>query len=244
MLFLDTTIFRIDFEAITCKDYYLVPGCPETFIPAGRSLTIFGQLQRNKRWRCVVNNDYHLEIEKSDVIRLQNDRQSTGQSYPLLGSIPSSIIAELNEGISLNVDHVNDEATSEAEESSTDTDTEDYIEAKHANSFLCKCGRHLPPGRNSLSKVNSQCSFCQYCAIPTISSSVQTITAGNYPERPNFQRFSSVSSISLPTLPESPTETTIAELNTALESLAKITPRSRPFSGGSDGSSSSWTSDF
>ena len=251
----DTIIFRIDFEAVTCKDYYLVPGRPETFIPSGTSITVFGQL-RNNRWRCVVKNDCCLNIEKSDVfLRENSDIKNTSDefceisqyenneqfSYPLIGSIPSSIIAELNEGNNVNVGKMNDETTSEAEESSTDT--EDEADTKHTNSFLCKCGRHLPSSRNSLSRLKS-CSFCQYCAIPTISSSVQTNTAGHSVQL-NFQRFSFISSVPLPTLPESPTETTIAELNTALENLAKITPRNtRSFSGGSDGSCNSWTSDF
>ena len=253
----DTTIFRIDFEAVTCKDYYLVPGCPETFIPCGTSITVFGQL-RNNRWRCVVKNDSCLNTKKSDVfLRENSDIKNTSDefceisqgkynkqlSYPLIGSIPSSIIAELNEGNNVNVDKMNDETTSEAEESSTDT--EDDADTKHTNSFLCKCGRHLPRSRNSLSRLKS-CSFCQYCAIPTISSSVQTTTA-EHSVQLNFQRFSFIglSSVPLPTLPESPTETTIAELNMALENLAKIAPRNtRPFSGGSDGSCNSWTSDF
>ena len=249
---LDPTIFRIEFQATTCKDYYLVPGCPETFIPSGKSLTIFGQL-RNKRWRCVVENDIGLNnnVEKSNVFLRENsgiegvsdqfcDAGQDGNNkqfvccFPLIGSIPSSIIAELNEGI--NIDKANDETSSE---SNTDTEIEDNTNTEHRNSSWCKCGRHLPPSRDSFSKPKS-CSFCQYCAVPSIYSSVQTITAEHL-ENLNFKRLPSMSSVPLPTLPESPTEKTIAELNMALENLAKIT---RPVSEGSDCSRNSLTSGF
>ena len=246
---LDSSIFRIEYEATTCKDYYLVPGYPETFIPAGKSVTIFGQL-RNKRWRCVIENCDHLNnnteksskefpnvllCENADIEKpcdmIQDDKQYVCY-YPLIGSIPSSIITELN-------DEPNDETTSEAEESNSDTETEDNNTNKeHMNSSLCKCGRHLPPSRNS--RLQS-CSFCQYC---TMRSPVKTITAREHLKYVNFQRFPSVSSVPLPTLPESPTESTIAELNMALESLAKITPRSRPVSGRSDCNRNSWTARF
>lgn len=206
----------------------MVPGCPETLIPAGKSVTIFGQL-RNKRWRCAVKNgdclnsdsetssrtlsdvSFH-ENSKTRIIQEGNNKQSDC-FYPLIGSIPSSIIVELNERINIvKTDH---ETISEDEESDKEAEY-------HASSSLCECGRQLSASKSSLSKFPS-CSFCQYCNTP---GPIQAIT----PDVP------------LLTLPESPTETTIAELNMALESLAKIT--TRPVSGGSDSSRSSWTSRF
>ena len=220
----------------------MVPGCPDTLIPAGISVTIFGQL-RNKRWRCAVKNGDCLNSEISprtfsDVSFQENSKIRISQEgnikqshccYPLIGSIPSSIIVELNEGI--NIGKTDHDTTSEDEESNTDKETEYPV-----SSSLCECGRQLSASKNSLSRLSS-CSFCQYCNAP---GPIQAITPERL-ENLHFQTFPSDASVPLPTLPESPTETTIAELNMALESLAKIT---RPVSGGSDSSRSSWTSRF
>ena len=243
-LFVDPTIFRIEFESTTCKDYLLVPGCPESLIPAGKSVAIFGQL-RNKRWRCAVKNGDHrnndseipsrkfsdasfYEDSKKKIIPEGNDHRQSDCCCPLIGSIPSSIIVELSEGININkIDH---DATGDEESSSPDK------EKDRTMLTLCECGRQISESKNSLSRIPS-CSFCQYCNTP---GPVQAVTPELLQNLP-FQKFSSASSTPLPTLPESPTETTIAQLNMALESLAKIT---RPVSGGSDSSRSSWASRF
>ncbi|XP_028400365.1 uncharacterized protein LOC114523587 [Dendronephthya gigantea] len=248
-------MFRIEFKTTMSKDYYLIKGCPETFIPAGKSVTIFGQLQ-NKRWRCVVEDaDYANNVrssnelfdpfvdEKKDTRTCDVSRNIVQEKkdsrflpcYPLIGSLPSSVIADFNDRMNLEND---DSKALYSKDHDIDGDIEDTsIDIDHSDIVLCECGRRLPSSHDVPPRLPS-CSFCQYCTFP---SPIQTITPEHL-EQLNLQRFPSMSAAHLPTLPESPTESTIAELNMALESLAKLRPRSRPASSGSDGSCrNSWT---
>lgn len=210
--FTDTTVFRIEFEATTCKDYYLVPGCSETFIPAGKTVYVFGQL-RNKRWRCMIRNyDHPNELEISSK-ELTNENAS---GFPLIGSIPSTIIAELNDGIGI----IEPKYGRTTREGSTVTDIDGASKEKeHIMTSICKCGQNLPPTRNSFAAKNQSCTFCEHCTRP---SSIQTIAAKEI-EYLKVQRFPSRGAESLSTLPESPTEETIAEMSIAFDSLSTVT---------------------
>lgn len=252
---LDTTMFRIEFKTTISKNHYLIQGCPETFIPAGESVIIFGQLQ-NKRWRCVVEDDYanngieRSSKQSSDAFpdgkkstrtcnvsqNIVQDKKGSGfvSCYPLIGSLPSSVIADFNDGVNLEND---DRKALYSEEHYVDEDIKDTNTDKDYSNTVCECGRRLPSSRYVHPRLPS-CSFCQYCTYP---SPIQTITPEHL-EQLNLQRFPSMSATQLPTLPESPTESTIAELNMALGSLAKLRPRLRPVSSESDGSCrNSWT---
>lgn len=100
------------------KDYYLVPGRKETLICKGAKMTLFGQLP-DKRWRCWVeiddlitsmnqliaeaddqgnNNasakDSAPDKNKQNVSSLSKD-DILNRGYPLIGSVPSSLVKEL-----------------------------------------------------------------------------------------------------------------------------------------------------
>ena len=212
----------------------MVPGFPETFIPTGNSVTIFGQLQ-NKRWRCAVQNNNHLDgkikknLDKTSQEFCTKNEDEFNCCFPLIGSIPSSIIVELNQDISN--EKISEQLNKEIEKTKKEMEcTKTDIEPTKPT--LCECGRNLSK-KNSFPRRRF-CSFCQYCQTP---GPIQTITSEHL-EYQNFQSFPTPGR--LPTLPESPTESTIAELNKALKNLTEIAPRSRPVSGGSDSSCNSW----
>ena len=102
------------------KDYYLIPGRKETYLCKGVKMTLFGQMP-NKRWRCWVeiddlissmnkliaeaddrkddgnNNDgskESLEQNKQYITSLNIDGTSN-RGYPLIGSVPTSLVEEL-----------------------------------------------------------------------------------------------------------------------------------------------------
>ena len=100
------------------KDYYLVPGRKETLLCKGVKMTLFGQLP-NKRWRCWVeiddlitsmnklitetddegNNNAGTQNSLSDgnshYINSLSKDDLLSRGYPLIGSVPSSLVEEL-----------------------------------------------------------------------------------------------------------------------------------------------------
>lgn len=64
-------------------------GRRDTLICKGESFTVFGRLP-NERWRCYVERKERLY--KSD-----DGKVCENFSYPLIGSVPSSVIVELNQ---------------------------------------------------------------------------------------------------------------------------------------------------
>eukprot|EP00111_Clytia_hemisphaerica_P015751 TCONS_00046511-protein len=110
-----------EFKTRTTQDYYLVPTRMETYIPSGTEVTIFGQLP-NRRWRCLIEMDELIakmnslvedldnQTQKRNTLNLStppNDntkfivsrtkssleqRRNNTPSYPLIGSLPTSIL--------------------------------------------------------------------------------------------------------------------------------------------------------
>jgi len=106
---------RDEFTCTTNRDYFLVPGRIETFIPRGTKVNVFGQLP-NGRWRCVVetsdlltttrqlvkglkSGDVTTRDERGDEIISQSRNVNTLMNnlnnepdYPILGCLPTSIL--------------------------------------------------------------------------------------------------------------------------------------------------------
>ena len=88
------------FQATTKAAYLLVPGFPDTLLPAGTALSVFGQLP-NGRWRCCVQRP-GTSAQPPDTASPASSSTSLGRaqnnsSEVLIGSVPSSLLAELDE---------------------------------------------------------------------------------------------------------------------------------------------------
>lgn len=96
------------FQATTKADYYLVQGFPATFLSKGTALTVFGQLP-NGRWRCCVelaapsgepegaDSGVSSRASSSTSLGDKSTRTQNSSSELLIGSVPSSLLAELDE---------------------------------------------------------------------------------------------------------------------------------------------------
>ena len=73
------------FQATTKTAYLLVPGFPDTLLPAGTALSVFGQLP-NGRWRCCVQRPgtsaqlLVLDVEWLMVLFLTADEDDSDSS--------------------------------------------------------------------------------------------------------------------------------------------------------------------
>ena len=119
------TITRVEFSATAKQNYFLVIGRPDTLIPEGQTFTIFGRLP-NGRWRCSMDREDRQGSSNC------NDTQDIN-SYPLIGSVPTSVIVELNQPSSIK-DYVDSLSISSNETSPPGTPTDD-LSTTSSNSF-------------------------------------------------------------------------------------------------------------
>ncbi|XP_065051634.1 microtubule-associated serine/threonine-protein kinase 2-like isoform X2 [Rhopilema esculentum] len=122
----------------TAKDYYLVPGRRDTFVCKGTKMTLFGQMS-NKRWRCWIEIDNLVSSMNSLLPNAEasSDKNNNGETlfdknkkylsnltkedfenrgYPMIGSVPTSLVEELQNFTSSNCNETNPEEIKTAEE--------------------------------------------------------------------------------------------------------------------------------
>lgn len=232
-------ITRIEFSATASRNYFLAIGRHDTLIPEGRTITVFGRLP-NGRWRCYVDT----EDQKGSCE--DNDGHDTN-SYPLIGSVPTSVILELNQPSRIK-DYVDSLSISSSEASPPGTPADD-LSTTSSSSFTYDV---IPPSSQSprrssnAAKPNSQAArsepysnhkygdtltppkspFPTSEQTPPPSRPTQLSSSGNQVFTHRVTRPSN-SSIS-PTSPRPQSvSNAISDLNRALESLAALSPRPR-----------------
>lgn len=231
---------RIEFSATAKNNYFLVIGRPDTLIPEGRTITIFGRLP-NGRWRCFMDRE-------DDHRGSCNDSNGHDiHSYPLIGSVPTSVIVELNQPSRIK-DFVDSLSISSNEMSPPGTPADD-LSTTSSNSFTydviipsSQSPRRLSDAvvsssQTSRSEPYSNHKYGNTLAPPKspLSTSEQTLP----PTRPTqisplghqvlTHRVTRPSDSSMsPTSPQPESVSdAMTDLNRALESLAALTPRSR-----------------
>ena len=135
----------------TVKDYYLVPGRRDTFICKGTKMTLFGQMA-NKRWRCWIEIDNLVSSMNSLLPNAEesSDKNNNGETlfdknkkylsnltkedfenrgYPLIGSVPTSLVEELQNFTSSNCNETNSEEmkTYEEEKNASDENGREFV---------------------------------------------------------------------------------------------------------------------
>jgi hypothetical protein len=231
---------RIEFSATAKKDYFLVIGRRDTLIPEGQTFTIFGRLP-NGRWRCFLDRaDRQGSCE-------DNDRQDI-HSYPLIGSVPTSVITELNEPCRIK-DLVDSLSISSYESSPPGTPADD-LSTTSSNSFTFdvipdsqsprRSSDVLPSSQASRSEPYSNHKYGNTLTLP--NGPLPTTDQNPPPTRPTqitptgnvvlTHRVTRPSNSSIsPTSPQPESVcSAITDLNRALESLnalAGLNPRSR-----------------
>ena len=172
------------------RDYYIVPGRRDTFISKGIKMTLFGQLPDN-RWRCWIEiddlvksmNSLIAECEENNNVSKENNedkrtslfdqnKQILGKvtkqevidrKYPLIGSVPSSLVNELEKFT--NSKRVNKTENETQEDNDIDFVNETPPTSPTSELEVDKASEELPAtpysshGRRASRKTNSQLSF-------------------------------------------------------------------------------------
>ncbi|XP_028409057.1 uncharacterized protein LOC114531641 [Dendronephthya gigantea] len=237
----ESTVKRIEFSATASKNYFLCVGRHDTLIPEGQTFTVFGLLP-NGRWRCFMDKDERLGSCK-------DSNGDNNYTYPLIGSVPSSVIVELNQPCSIK-DYVDSLSVSSNETSPPGTPADD-LSTNSPEPFTFD-GLKPPSSQSSrrssdgVIRTSSQASqpepysnHRRACTLPQSRSPVSTSQGSPTPTRPTRltpsgnQAFThrvtrpSDSSMS-PTSPQPQSvSNAISDLNRALDCLAALRPRSR-----------------
>lgn len=232
---------RVEFMATAKKDYFLVIGRRDTLMAEGQSFSVFGRFS-NGRWRCCMDRGGGQDNEKVDA-----------HLYPLIGSVPTSIIKELNQpsrikdlvdSLSISSNEISPPGTPADDLSTTSASSFTYNAIPGSQSPCRTLDAPAPCGKDSISEPYSNhksdsiftSTTCVQSAAPTRPTQLNPSSNPVFIKRVTLPSASSISPTS--PRPESITNA-IMDLNRALESLAALKPRPRVSSTSSRTSNSS-----